>query len=606
MKKIKSNGLKNRAMKQMTTLIILAMIIMVAVFYGVVHSRTIKNQGRNQAKSLANMEAYLNNYFEEVDAIAKNVNYNYYLQNYLETATDNENAYTDPSVGKNMRAYEMSSQAFSDTLLSRPDISSMMVFGRKKVLLNKSLYSYRNVVMDYSGLEWYQGAIQKPYDMVLTGPNRHQFFDTDDETISLSREIQDYEDGTFLGVILINLNMNKITEICDSFQENTSGALGILNESGEAVYLNGDAGNVAVQDIDMKELSDILEQYPENSFRIRLGGTKYLITKERMDSTGWYLLNILPYSWLLSDLWKISMAIVLAVAGTLVVTLLSLDRILTNVIQPLKKLERHMARVTIENMNEQVNITTDDEIGHLAGNFNSMLERIENLKEQVVEEQEDKRRYELQALQAQINPHFLYNTLDSIIWMAETQDSNIVAMTEALAKLFRISLNKGNEEILLKKEIEHVKNYLIIQSMRYADKFTFEICVEPEVEKCRIIKLILQPIVENCIYHGIKKKRGSGHIRIRAFREECNLIIKVEDDGCGMSQEMCRKMLSYKVESENISGSGIGVKNVNERIQLRFGKEYGLSYQSEEGKGTTVTYLLPYSTEEKENEKTKL
>lgn len=593
-------------MKQMTTLIILAMIIMVAVFYGVVHSRTIKNQGRNQAKSLANMEAYLNNYFEEVDAIAKNVNYNYYLQNYLETATDNENAYTDPSVGKNMRAYEMSSQAFSDTLLSRPDISSMMVFGRKKVLLNKSLYSYRNVVMDYSGLEWYQGAIQKPYDMVITGPNRHQFFDTDDETISLSREIQDYEDGTFLGVILINLNMNKITEICASFQENTSGALGILNESGEAVYLNGDAGNVAVQDIDMKELSEILEQYPENSFRIRLGGTKYLITKERMDSTGWYLINILPYSWLLSDLWKISMVIVLAVAGTLVVTLLSLDRILTNVIQPLKKLERHMARVTTENMNEQVNITTDDEIGHLAGNFNSMLERIENLKEQVVEEQEDKRRYELQALQAQINPHFLYNTLDSIIWMAETQDSNIVAMTEALAKLFRISLNKGNEEILLKKEIEHVKNYLIIQSMRYADKFTFEICVEPEVEKCRIIKLILQPIVENCIYHGIKKKRGSGHIRIRAFREECNLIIKVEDDGCGISQEMCRKMLSYEVEPENISGSGIGVKNVNERIQLRFGKEYGLSYQSEEGKGTTVTYLLPYSTEEKENEKTKL
>lgn len=593
-------------MKQMTTLIILAMIIMVAVFYGVVHSRTIKNQGRNQAKSLANMEAYLNNYFEEVDAIAKNVNYNYYLQNYLETATDNENAYTDPSVGKNMRAYEMSSQAFSDTLLSRPDISSMMVFGRKKVLLNKSLYSYRNVVMDYSGLEWYQGAIQKPYDMVITGPNRHQFFDTDDETISLSREIQDYEDGTFLGVILINLNMNKITEICASFQENTSGALGILNESGEVVYLNGDAGNVAVQDIDMKELSEILEQYPENSFRIRLGGTKYLITKERMDSTGWYLINILPYSWLLSDLWKISMVIVLAVAGTLVVTLLSLDRILTNVIQPLKKLERHMARVTIENMNEQVNITTDDEIGHLAGNFNSMLERIENLKEQVVEEQEDKRRYELQALQAQINPHFLYNTLDSIIWMAETQDSNIVAMTEALAKLFRISLNKGNEEILLKKEIEHVKNYLIIQSMRYADKFTFEICVEPEVEKCRIIKLILQPIVENCIYHGIKKKRGSGHIRIRAFREECNLIIKVEDDGCGISQEMCRKMLSYEVEPENISGSGIGVKNVNERIQLRFGKEYGLSYQSEEGKGTTVTYLLPYSTEEKENEKTKL
>ena len=201
-------------------------------------------------------------------------------------------------------------------------------------------------------------------------------------------------------------------------------------------------------------------------------------------------------------------------------------------------------------------------------------------------------------MQAQINPHFLYNTLDSIIWMAETQDSNIVPMTEALAKLFRISLNKGNEEILLKKELEHVNNYLIIQSMRYADKFTYDIQTEDHVENCHVIKLIIQPIVENCIYHGIKKKRGSGHISIRAFRQEKNLIIKVSDDGCGMTEEIRSKILSDEIEPENISGSGIGVRNVNERIQLRFGKEYGISYESEEGKGTTVTYVLPYCTEE--------
>ena len=168
-------------------------------------------------------------------------------------------------------------------------------------------------------------------------------------------------------------------------------------------------------------------------------------------------------------------------------------------------------------------------------------------------------------------------------------------MTEALAKLFRISLNKGNEEISLERELEHVKNYLIIQSMRYADKFTYEISAEPGVERCRTIKLILQPIVENCIYHGIKKKRGTGKITIRAYRREQNLIIEVSDDGCGMPEEICRKILSDEIESENISGSGIGVKNVNERIQLRFGKKYGLSHSSEEGVGTTVTYVLPYN-----------
>ena len=227
-----------------------------------------------------------------------------------------------------------------------------------------------------------------------------------------------------------------------------------------------------------------------------------------MDNTGWCLVNMVPYSQILSDLWKTTLIMALAIVGILVITLIGLDQILTNVIKPLKKLESHMKKVNLENLNEKVVIDTDDEISHLAGKFNSMLERIENLKEQVVEEQEDKRKYELQALQAQINPHFLYNTLDSIIWMAETQDTNIVPMTEALAKLFRISLNKGNEEILLKKELEHVKNYLIIQSMRYADKFTYDIQTEGHVENCHVIKLIIQPIVENCIYHGIKKKRG--------------------------------------------------------------------------------------------------
>ena len=129
MKKIKSAGLKNRALKQMTTLIIFAMIVMVMLFYGIVYSRTIRNQGKNQEKSLANLDAYLNSYFEEADSIAKNVNYNYYLQNYLETVIDREDNYTDPSVGKNMRAYEMSSQAFSDTLLSRPDMKIQDVAG---------------------------------------------------------------------------------------------------------------------------------------------------------------------------------------------------------------------------------------------------------------------------------------------------------------------------------------------------------------------------------------------------------------------------------------------------------------------------------------------
>lgn len=596
MKKKQKSSLKNRALSQTAVLIIVTMCIMVTVFYMVFHSRAFNERGNYEEENLVNMEAYLNSYLEEVDSIAKNVNYNYYLQDYLETVIK-EDDYVDSGIGKNMRSYEMSSQAFSDTLLSRADISSIMIFGKKKMLLNRSMYTYQKVALDYSKLDWYAKAVAKPQDAIITGPNRHSFFDTDDEVISLSREVQSYENGTFRGVILINLNMNKITEICNSFQEKQENFICIINDKGELVYeqQNGRERFAFDEKENRQELNTALGKTKESCFRLNYRGEKYLVTRTDMKTTGWTLVSMVPYKSVMAETMAISGVMILAVAITLIVTLLLLNRILTGVVKPLKKLEKYMVQVNPDNMDQRMEILTDDEIGHLSMKFNQMMDRIRNLKEQVIEEQEDKRKYELQALQAQINPHFLYNTLDSIIWMAETNDSNIVAMTEALAKLFRISLNKGNEEISLERELEHVKNYLIIQSMRYADKFTYEISAEPGVERCRTIKLILQPIVENCIYHGIKKKRGTGKITIRAYRREQNLIIEVSDDGCGMPEEICRKILSDEIESEDISGSGIGVKNVNERIQLRFGKKYGLSYSSEEGVGTTVTYVLPYN-----------
>ena len=520
MKKKQKSSLKNRALSQTAVLIIVTMCIMVTVFYMVFHSRAFNERGKYEEENLVNMEAYLNSYLEEVDSIAKNVNYNYYLQDYLETVIKEEDDYVDSGIGKNMRSYEMSSQAFSDTLLSRADISSIMIFGKKKMLLNRSMYTYQKVALDYSKLDWYAKAVAKPQDAIITGPNRHSFFDTDDEVISLSREVQSYENGTFRGVILINLNMNKITEICNSFQEKQENFICIINDKGELVYeqQNGRERFAFDEKENRQELNTALGKTKESCFRLNYRGEKYLVTRTDMKTTGWTLVSMVPYKSVMAETMAISGVMILAVAITLIVTLLLLNRILTGVVKPLKKLEKYMVQVNPDNMDQRMEILTDDEIGHLSMKFNQMMDRIRNLKEQVIEEQEDKRKYELQALQAQINPHFLYNTLDSIIWMAETNDSNIVAMTEALAKLFRISLNKGNEEISLERELEHVKNYLIIQSMRYADKFTYEISAEPGVERCRTIKLILQPIVENCIYHGIKKKRGTGKITIRAYR----------------------------------------------------------------------------------------
>ena len=219
-----------------------------------------------------------------------------------------------------------------------------------------------------------------------------------------------------------------------------------------------------------------------------------------------------------------------------------------------------------------------------------MLTRTRALMDQILQEQEKKRLYELNALQAQINPHFLYNTLDSIIWMEERGRSReAITMVSALAKLFRISISKGRSVITVREELEHVRNYLIIQKMRFKDKFTYEITAQEEALGERTVKLIVQPLVENAINHAIDETQPEAlniHIDAGVTREE--LIFTVADDGIGMPPEVLESLLTAPAGK-----SGIGVKNVHERIQLTYGDRYGLTVHSVEDEGTTVTIRLP-------------
>jgi two-component system sensor histidine kinase YesM len=221
-----------------------------------------------------------------------------------------------------------------------------------------------------------------------------------------------------------------------------------------------------------------------------------------------------------------------------------------------------------------------------------MVSRIKFLMGQIVLEQEAKRKSEINALQAQINPHFLYNTLDSIVWMAEHEkNGDVITMVTALAKLFRISISKGKNIITVQEELEHVKNYLIIQTKRYKSKFKFEIEAQEDILNYKTLKLILQPIVENSIYHGIEYMVDEGFIKISVGVIDGKLLFQVRDNGLGMAPETCKYLLVQETKSK--SGSGVGVKNVHERIQLSYGKEYGLEIESELEIGTSVRIWLP-------------
>lgn len=293
-----------------------------------------------------------------------------------------------------------------------------------------------------------------------------------------------------------------------------------------------------------------------------------------------------------------SIILIFSAVGFSVVAAWSLSK---SIYTPIKKL--HDVTTAITKNDLQVLMTSDnrDEITELGMNFNIMIGKIKELLDSKMKEQENLKKAELRALQAQINPHFLYNTLDTIIWMAEAKKTDqVVEIVSALSSFFRISLSKGMDWITIGEEVERIRSYLTIQKMRYRDILDFKIDVDDAVSENTILKLILQPLVENALYHGIKNKRQGGIISVRARRSgKDEIMLEVEDDGIGFTPD---KLAQLRAELEDDSGdikleSGFGIGNVNKRIRLYYGKPYGVSVRSEYKTGTCVTLVIPAKME---------
>jgi two-component system sensor histidine kinase YesM len=265
---------------------------------------------------------------------------------------------------------------------------------------------------------------------------------------------------------------------------------------------------------------------------------------------------------------------------------------------PIKKLHNVTSTITKNDLQALVTSDNVDEITELGISFNIMVGKIRELLDAKIKEQENLKKAELRALQAQINPHFLYNTLDTIVWMAEANKTDqVIQIVRALSSFFRIALSKGRDWITIRQEIEHVRSYLTIQKMRYHDILDYKIEADEEILDGSILKLTLQPLVENALYHGIKNKRDGGTITVRARRANDNQVaLEVQDDGVGLTPyKLAQIQAAIEDESEEISlkESGFGLENVNKRIKLFYGKQYGLSVQSQFQEGTRVTVSIP-------------
>lgn len=282
--------------------------------------------------------------------------------------------------------------------------------------------------------------------------------------------------------------------------------------------------------------------------------------------------------------------------GTLVVILVIVlsyyvSGSITNPIRRLSEVTREVAR---GNLMIRSGIEAGAEIGVLSNSLDKMIDQINLLLDQVKMEQIRLRKAELELLQAQINPHFLYNTLDTIVWLAEAGDqAKVVSMVGSLSDFFRTTLNEGRDVVTIKDELKHVNSYLQIQQVRYQDILEYEVDVPVELEEYTIPKITLQPLVENALYHGIKNKRGLGKITITGELEQNYLLIYVGDNGIGITEDRLKQIEAKINDASAVEGEVFGLHNVNERIRLKFGNGYGIHVDSIYGEGSTVRILLP-------------
>ena len=477
---------------------------------------------------------------------------------------------------------------------SRDDLVGITVFNMRGNVIISTEPHAEDTEGGISSELWFRRAIAGEGDFFFTGPHRSSM-DGNGYVISYSTVISYRNaDHAMQAVLLIELNFNAVAELLDSAHLSDTGYIYIISNDGGLVY----HPKQRIMD-DVLKHEDIVgvNEHVFGSYISSFEGRDRLTIIQTVGQTRWRLVGIAFMDELLEPLkpFRITLVIIMLLS---IIALIALSSSISRYItKPLRELEMNMRRIQTGDFSYTATSEGSKEVESLSRSFSLMIVKIEELMDKVRTTEALKRQRELDALQAKINPHFLYNTLDSVVWMAEAGDNQgVVKMITALASLFRISIAKGHDTITLKEELSHVESYLDIQSMRYKDKFRFTIDLPENLENAPTIKLIIQPIVENSIYHGIKYLQEEGLIEIRVREKNDDIEIIVRDNGIGIDEETRASLLSKDSRKKHVSSdsNGIGLANIDERLKLSYGGSYGLVIKSELDEGTTVIITIPH------------
>ena len=573
-----------------TLMMFSAIVIMQLVFFRFTINTVRNSTLENNHTLLRQLVTQIDSYIAGMERISQAIIDDNQIQEHLENGGERDS-----------EKYTRIQNRLNNYIQARDDISDILVIGHNGSILTADPTAELNPWTPLAEKDWYIRAIeQNGQTVVSTSYVQNIIADRYSWVVSLSREIISSDNGKSLGVLLVDLKFNRINELCRSLAIGEKGYDFIIDSQGNYVFHPTQQlvyNNLRTEPI--KEILELMEQSDQRNYR---EGDRYFMV-ETSGLTGWNIVSVTHDSDIVTD-WRY-VQIIYALIGLILFLVVGLatNRISSGITKPVRKLQDIMKTVETGEFHLVGTIKGTDEIRELAHDFDIMVGRIRELVEANTREQELKRKSDLKALQAQINPHFLYNTLDSIIWMGEMgQNKEVVKMTSALSKLFRISISKGHEIITIRDEIAHVQSYLTIQGMRYQDKFNYLIDIDSELHDQPILKISLQPLVENAIYHGIKETDGKGFIKIRGFTENDVIIIKIQDNGKGMNRNELEELIKgIEISPESrpkLSRQGMGLRNVHQRIRLYFGESYGLSCESSSGEGTTISIAIPLNDKE--------
>jgi len=457
---------------------------------------------------------------------------------------------------------------------------SVYDYETRRCLASTNQWEIGNPIRDDDN-DWFYDAINDPTVHVFSTP--YAEFGSDEYKVNVSKRIR-FLSGAKTGVLKLEISFQSFIDLVDKSNLGVSGHVTIIDSNYNVVYTSMNEPELAQEGL------GVAREIILGARTAILGGHNMAVNVDTLSNTKWRICVFINTDRLMEIERTFLFTIILVSCAVLVVGSLLFAVVARTITMPMKQLELAMRKV--ENSDyfrmEEVQIAASREVEALTGRFNRMMRKIGELMDNVIAEQNAQRKSELKALQNQINPHFLYNTLDSIMWLIENEKNQEAGeMVVALARLFRIGVSGDSEVIPVRDEIEHVRNYLLIQNIRYAGSFEYEFDLDETALDAVTLKLVLQPVVENCIYHGLKNKIDKGNIRIRTLIEDGFLFMSVSDNGYGMRQETIDEL--YHSFEDGIVSNSVGLKNIYQRVMINYGGNAGMTIESELDEGTTVT-----------------